>query len=844
MSQRKREEERRERIIRGLLKLPENKRCINCNQLGPQYVCTTFLTFVCTTCSGVHREFSHRVKSVSMAKFNSEEVTALQAAGNERARQIYLKAWDPERNTHPDGSNIHKLRDFIRHVYVDRRYTGARSFDMHTMAKSGHKGNFYEKQFIEKYGLGSREDFYERRYHERSSSSVRSDRNYRENFDDRKNRNYIDGKDYRNYIEGSSPDSTYERFGTHRSRSAARFEVIDNRNQNDRYGRRSQSFRSFSSDTSMSPESQRIREMADNTASESQTRTEKASLPVLRPLKDIMGENPPTLKVRDLPKANTAKDANGAAYDQKKSFTDSHGSADVKADDNKAASASALIQYDYRSELPDDTSTKGPTESGSSVQCSPMQKTYVPPTVNSVEFLLFELSGLQVGNASENPISNAASFTAPVTPLTSPAASSTEPVTSSIVPTDSLTPVASSAVPKASSSEPVTSSNVTTESEFTSRTSVNPAREDAAASLLEENAQKHPFSTFYPSGVAEEKKVQTAQRHKPSTSPTGADSSTSPRSAPTLCIATTEIVFTPRTSPRTSVTSASEVAAASSSAGNAQNHPFSNVYPLRVAEEKKVQTAQHKPFTSLTGINSSTSPQGTPTFEALFDQPRPSLPAPTAQKAPGDASADQSSQAVSRATEAATSPGNGSKLSGRKELPAELFTFSYPTCPAPTNNWQLHPPYGVGHGMQYAPLPNVTAFYGSAKSRNPFDIGDDSGPAQGAVVSSMASFPGAIPQMSTQAGLQPQPSASALPPESPSYGMYMPTFSGGYMGQQLPNNTPCPRPQGTGGLGGNDNGNTSFASINPIQHPTGSYSSNLIPTASNSFSSSGGNPFA
>ncbi|KAK1382795.1 ADP-ribosylation factor GTPase-activating protein AGD14 [Heracleum sosnowskyi] len=752
MSQRKREEERRERVIRGLLKLPENKRCINCNQLGPQYVCTTFLTFVCTTCSGVHREFSHRVKSVSMAKFNSEEVTALQAAGNERARQIYLKAWDPERNTHPNGSDIHKIRDFIRHVYVDRRYTGARSFGMHTMQKSesGHKGNFYEKHFFEKSGLGSREDFYERRYHERSSSSVRSDRNYRDYFDDRCNRNYIHGKDYKN-AEGSSPDSIYERYGTLRSRSAARFEIVDNRNQNDRYGRRSQSFRIFGSDTSMSPEPLRITEKADNMASESQKITEKASLPVLRPLKDIMGESPPTLQVSDLPKAIKAKDANGAAYDQKESFTDRHGSADVKADDNKAATASGLIQYDNKSESPD-TSTKGQTESGSSIQSWPMRKTNDPPSVNTVEYLLFELSGLQVGNASENPISNAASLTSPVTLSTSALASSAKPVASSIVPTDSSTPVASSAVPKASSNEPVTSSTTTTGN-----------------------------------------------------------------------------VLTPRTSPRTTVTPAGEAAAASSSVDNTQN-PLSSVYTVS--------------RTSPTGINRSTSPQGAPTFEAFFDQPMPSLSAPTAQKAPGYASANQSSQAVSEAAPTTASPGNGSKSTERKELPAELFTFSYPSYAAPINNWQPRPPYVVGYGMQYAPSPNVTAFHGSAKSRNPFDIGDDSGPVQGAMSSSIASFPGAIAQMSPHAGLQPQPSPFAyrLPPESPSYATYMST--GGYMGQQLPYNTSSPRPQGIGSLGGNDNGNTSFASLNPIQHSTGAYSNNLIPKASNSFSSAGGNPFA
>ncbi|KAE8726249.1 hypothetical protein F3Y22_tig00007179pilonHSYRG00049 [Hibiscus syriacus] len=66
------DDERMERTIRALLKLPENKGCINCNIL--------------------------------------------------RARQIYFKAWDPLVHSFPDGSNIHKLRDFIRQVYVERRY--------------------------------------------------------------------------------------------------------------------------------------------------------------------------------------------------------------------------------------------------------------------------------------------------------------------------------------------------------------------------------------------------------------------------------------------------------------------------------------------------------------------------------------------------------------------------------------------------------------------------------------------------------------------------------------------------------------------------------------------------
>lgn len=125
----KREEERNEKIIRGLMKLPPNRRCINCNSLGPQYVCTNFWTFICMICSGIHREFTHRVKSVSMSKFTSQEVEALQNGGNQRAREIFLKDWDVQRQRLPNSSNVDKVREFIKAVYVDRKYAGGNKPD-------------------------------------------------------------------------------------------------------------------------------------------------------------------------------------------------------------------------------------------------------------------------------------------------------------------------------------------------------------------------------------------------------------------------------------------------------------------------------------------------------------------------------------------------------------------------------------------------------------------------------------------------------------------------------------------------------------------------------------------
>ncbi|MQK21657.1 hypothetical protein EI013_25130, partial [Escherichia coli] len=127
------------------------RRCINCNSLGPQYVCTNFWTFVCTNCGGIHREFTHRVKSISMAKFTSQEVSALQEGGNQRAKEIYFKEWDAQRHSFPDSSNVDRLRDFIKHVYLDRRFTGERTYDKPPRVTVGDKDNSCENRRVETY---------------------------------------------------------------------------------------------------------------------------------------------------------------------------------------------------------------------------------------------------------------------------------------------------------------------------------------------------------------------------------------------------------------------------------------------------------------------------------------------------------------------------------------------------------------------------------------------------------------------------------------------------------------------------------------------------------------------
>ncbi|TYJ12197.1 hypothetical protein E1A91_A11G333000v1 [Gossypium mustelinum] len=163
----RKEEERNEKIIRGLMKLPPNRRCINCNSLGPQYVCTNFWTFICMTCSGIHREFTHRVKSVSMSKFTKQEVEALQNGGNQRARDIYLKDWDLQRQRLPDSSNADKIREFIKNVYVDRKYAGGKSSDKPPRDMQSHRNHEDEVRRASSYHSYSQSPPYDYQYEDR-----------------------------------------------------------------------------------------------------------------------------------------------------------------------------------------------------------------------------------------------------------------------------------------------------------------------------------------------------------------------------------------------------------------------------------------------------------------------------------------------------------------------------------------------------------------------------------------------------------------------------------------------------------------------------------------------------
>lgn len=88
----------------------------------PGYVNLLHRTFVCTKCSGIHRELQFKVKGISMSVFTPGDVADLSVGGNLAFNAVYMARYQVKEFALPSGSDIGKLRDFIKKKYVERKW--------------------------------------------------------------------------------------------------------------------------------------------------------------------------------------------------------------------------------------------------------------------------------------------------------------------------------------------------------------------------------------------------------------------------------------------------------------------------------------------------------------------------------------------------------------------------------------------------------------------------------------------------------------------------------------------------------------------------------------------------
>ncbi|KAJ7568948.1 hypothetical protein O6H91_01G054200 [Diphasiastrum complanatum] len=312
MGSRMKDDEKHEKIVRGLAKLEHNRRCINCAALGPQYVCTNFSIFVCTNCSGIHREFTHRVKSISMAKFTATEVAALQAGGNQRAKEMYLQDWDPQRHPLPDSSYPEKIRDFIKAVYVDKRFAADRPVQKSRQGGREELSNLKRPDSRPDSNPGSwspvtENRFDDHRHSNRPTSQASEDWSYEDrasSFEDKRSPGKFEAN--RGRYEKNERERRYEdRFANEGSKNLGKFEYDRSKSDRSQYSDRERQFEDhFSSDVH---DSRWSRDRPPNHRSYG-----NESSPPVRSVREILGEDVPRLCIEGNTRANTRLKSTGS----------------------------------------------------------------------------------------------------------------------------------------------------------------------------------------------------------------------------------------------------------------------------------------------------------------------------------------------------------------------------------------------------------------------------------------------------------------------------------------------------------------------------------------------------
>ncbi|KAL1805559.1 hypothetical protein ACET3Z_028627 [Daucus carota] len=107
-----------QRILEGLLKLPENRECADCKSIAPRWASVNLGIFICMRCSGIHRSLGvhiSKVRSATLDTWLPDQIALIQSMGNAKSNSY----WESELPSNYDRVGI---ENFIRAKYNDKRW--------------------------------------------------------------------------------------------------------------------------------------------------------------------------------------------------------------------------------------------------------------------------------------------------------------------------------------------------------------------------------------------------------------------------------------------------------------------------------------------------------------------------------------------------------------------------------------------------------------------------------------------------------------------------------------------------------------------------------------------------
>jgi len=108
-----------------LLQRPENRVCADCSRPEPQWASTNLGSFVCITCSGIHRGLGvhiTKIRSVSMDTWTDEQVAVMASKGNQKVNSYYLATLPEGVKVPTPDTPVDELKQFLHDKYVLQKY--------------------------------------------------------------------------------------------------------------------------------------------------------------------------------------------------------------------------------------------------------------------------------------------------------------------------------------------------------------------------------------------------------------------------------------------------------------------------------------------------------------------------------------------------------------------------------------------------------------------------------------------------------------------------------------------------------------------------------------------------
>ena len=110
------------RLVIALKNEGANKICFDCGVIGTTYASLNFGTFVCAQCAGILRSLNCKVKALGVSIFTWNEYEFLKKIGNDKAKKVWLGAFDPYKDDKPNPKSYDDVKRHIIKKYKEKKF--------------------------------------------------------------------------------------------------------------------------------------------------------------------------------------------------------------------------------------------------------------------------------------------------------------------------------------------------------------------------------------------------------------------------------------------------------------------------------------------------------------------------------------------------------------------------------------------------------------------------------------------------------------------------------------------------------------------------------------------------